>query len=296
MLPPYKTSRMRSKASGLDYEIFVYVPDTPPPEDGFPTLFVLDANSDFLIVAETLRRVSRRPLATGIAPAIVVGIGYPNTQSYDLDRRYLDFTRGPSTCPSAADIPASACGGQEHYVRFFAEEVLPDITSRYPSDPGRRSILGHSLAGYFVLELLASHPGLFSAHVSFSPSIWWDRDGLAARLAARSGRCPAARLYIAAGRYEQELAPWQRADHLDESYLQTRLDRRMVDSAREIARLVGESDPGAAVRFELGEEEDHATIVNTLLCRALRFVNPAVASERQLVAEQIGTGRGGGAG
>jgi len=31
--------------------------------------------------------------------------------------------------------------------------------------------------------------------------------------------------------------------------------------------------PDADVRFEIGDQEDHSTIVTTILCRALRFVD-----------------------
>lgn len=49
---------LRSSETDLDYEIFVYVPEAEPPASGFPVIYVLDANSDFITVAETVRRVS----------------------------------------------------------------------------------------------------------------------------------------------------------------------------------------------------------------------------------------------
>ena len=75
VMPGCSRSTLRSSETGLHYEIFVYVPDIEPPVGGFPVVYVLDGNSDFITVAETVRRVSRRPKATGIDPAIVVGIG-----------------------------------------------------------------------------------------------------------------------------------------------------------------------------------------------------------------------------
>jgi predicted alpha/beta superfamily hydrolase len=271
VLPAFRKFTMHADETGRAYEIFVYVPGAPPPS-GFPVVYVLDANSDFVTVAETVRRAGRRPRATGIGQSIVVGVGYPNTQGYDLDRRYLDYTLGPS-CASGSDLPASAYGGQDAYLRFLSLQLLPHISAHFPVDPHRRTLLGHSLAGYFVLEALARSPGLFDAYVSFSPSIWWDPEGLRARLGQAGGTGAGQRLYIAAGRYEQEIAPWQGPESPGNDYHVMRATRRMVENAREMAHEIETAfAPDMTVRFELGEQEDHCTVVTTLLCRALRFI------------------------
>lgn len=267
---------MRSLETGLEYEIFVSIPEAPPPPSGFPVLYVLDANSDFVTVAETIRRVSRRPLATGIGASIVVGIGYPNTRSYDLDRRYLDFTRGPARCAPAAGVSVTAHGGQSAYIRFLSQQLLPHISSQFDAHPARRALLGHSLAGYFVLDVMAQYPDLFDGYISFSPSIWWDRAGLSEALRRRKENESALRVYVAAGRYEQELAPWQARESFSNDYHDVRAARRMIDNARDFATEI-EAIRGqkVQVRFEVGDQEDHSTIVTTLLCRALRFVYAA---------------------
>ncbi|NTF65099.1 alpha/beta hydrolase [Rhizobium rhizogenes] len=264
---------LRSSETGLDYEIFVYVPEAEPPASGFPVIYVLDANSDFITVAETVRRVSRRSKATGIAPSIVVGIGYPNTNGYNIDRRHLDFTRGPADTSVFPDKAGDGCGGQAAYIRFLGNQLLPYIQSWLGSDPDSRILLGHSLAGYFVLDLLAQHPDMFSGYVSFSPSVWWDRPGLSRALAAVCPITRPIRLYTAVGRWEQELAPWQARESFSNQYHRIRKVRRMIDNAREISCEVGASyGEKATVQFELGDDEDHATIVTALLCRSLRFM------------------------
>jgi predicted alpha/beta superfamily hydrolase len=267
---------MRASASDLEYEIFVYVPDVPPPPTGFPVLYVLDANADFVTVAETVRRISRRPLATGIGASIVVGIGYPNTTSYDIDRRYYDFTRGPPVKMPAAEPITARCGGQSAYVGFLAEQLLPYISTHFNAHPHCRTLLGHSLAGYFVLEVMARYPDLFDGYVSFSPSIWWNPQELTGALENSRDVGRSRRLYIAAGRWEQELAPWQKPEDFSNQYHEVRLARRMIDNAREFATqadLCFGAD--LQVKFEVGDEEDHSTIVTTMLCRALRFVGAA---------------------
>jgi len=50
--------------------------------------------------------------------------------------------------------------------------------------------------------------------------------------------------------------------------------RRMIDNAREVAdEIQATFAPDTDVSFEIGDQEDHSTIVTTILCRALRFVD-----------------------
>jgi len=276
VMPGCRTFALRATETGLRYEIFVYVPEVERPARGFPVIYVLDGNSDFITVAETVRRVSRRPMATGIVPSIVVGIGYPNTTGYNVDRRHLDFTRGPADAGMFPDKATDACGGQAAYVRFLRNQLLPQIQALFDVDPDRRILLGHSLAGYFVLDLLSQRPDMFNGYISFSPSIWWDRAGLSRTLAAASALARPIRLYTAVGRWEQQLAPWQARENFSARYHEIRKVRRMIDNAREISGEVGAVFGAlAGVRFELGENDDHATIVTAMLCQALRFVGAA---------------------
>ncbi|PIT06087.1 S-formylglutathione hydrolase [Bradyrhizobium nitroreducens] len=278
VMPGCSRFTLRSSETGLPYEIFVYVPEIEPPVGGFPIIYVLDGNSDFIIVAETVRRVSRRPKATGIVPAIVVGIGYPNTNGYNTNRRHLDFTRGPADASVFPDKTIDACGGQAAYIRFFGNQLLPHVQSRLNVDPDRRILLGHSLAGYFVLDLLSQRPDMFNGYISFSPSVWWDRTGLSRALASANAITRPIRLFTAVGRWEQELAPWQAMESFGDQYHNIRKARRMIDNAREISGEVRAAFGAQAdVRFELGENDDHATIVTAMLCHALRFAGTAFA-------------------
>ncbi|MBF2714349.1 alpha/beta hydrolase [Agrobacterium vitis] len=276
VMPGCRRFPMRSLETDLEYEIFVYVPDIEPPASGFPVIYCLDANSDFITVAETVRRVSRRPKATGIAPSIVVGIGYPNTNGYNVDRRHRDFTANSADPDVFADYPRDCCGGQAAFIRFLGHQLRSHIQSSLNADAHRRILLGHSLAGYFVLDLLAKYPDMFDGYISFSPSIWWDRPGLSQTLTSARAIAKPIRLYTAVGRWEQELAPWQDSKNFSSQYDEIRKVRRMIDNTRQISSEISTTFGAMAnVQFEIGPEEDHATIVTTLLCRALRFVGGA---------------------
>lgn len=84
-----------------DYHIFVSVPADPPPESGFPVIYLLDGNSVFATMTEAIRIQSRGPERTGVYPAIVVGIGYPTDGPYH-PARFFDYTY---------EVPASELPG-----------------------------------------------------------------------------------------------------------------------------------------------------------------------------------------
>jgi predicted alpha/beta superfamily hydrolase len=274
-LPGCRKLLLRSKETGAVYEIFVFVPDAAPPPSGFPAICVLDANAEFVTVAETIRRVSLRPQATGIGPSIVVGIGYPQTDDYNMDRRHFDFTRGPAAGDGFSERTPQECGGQAAFIRFLRNELQPHAASYLPIDPAQHALFGHSLGGYFVFDLLAQHPEMFSAYMAFSPSIWWDWPGLSqslARLTVRPGR--QIRVYSAVGRWEDgDLAPWQTRGDFSPEYFRLRDARRMIGNARDaVARVDATFKGRASVKFEIGRDDDHATVVTSCLCNALRFV------------------------
>ena len=48
--------------------------------------------------------------------------------------------------------------------------------------------MGESLAGLFVLETYLDEPTLFSSYGAVRPSLWWDKEALSKRAAARLGK------------------------------------------------------------------------------------------------------------
>lgn len=258
--------------SGIDYEIFVYQPRQDPPPQGFPVIYVLDGNANFMLVAEAVRRLSRRPGATGVPSAVVVGIGYPGTADYNNERRYRDFTRGQAAMDPGADA-AKDLGGQGDFIGFLDQVLTPDIATHYPVDPARSLLLGHSLAGYFVLDLLCQRPGLFAASVAISPSIWWGRAAMQQALAASAATPVSAfRLYGCVGEWEQDLAPWLTAIEAPPAYDLRRSQRRMIDNLAETATDIATAfGPDASVKFEVHAGEDHASVLIACLAKALRF-------------------------
>jgi len=177
--PAYRISgtvtwSMRSESNGRAYRISVAEPMGPPPEGGYPVLYSLDANASFGTLAEAVRLQSRTP--RGITPSIIVGIGYDSDSPIVTDERFYDYT-----VPAAAHelpvrpngIPWPETGGADDFLDFIELQLIPRVASQYPVNPGKQSVFGHSLGGFFVLYALFTRPHVFRRYIAASPSVWW---------------------------------------------------------------------------------------------------------------------------
>ncbi len=251
--------------------VMVAWPEESPPAAGYPVLYLLDGAATFGTLVEAIRMRAHRPAATGVVPAVVVGIGSEREGPYDRVRRTFDYTP-PNAAGAATGLET---GGRDAFERFLLGELAERIESRYPIDSSRRSLLGHSLGGFFVLDLLLRRPDAYTGYVAISPSIWWDPDRLFQAADGLGAVLGGAKLgaMISVGEYEQALAPWQARSDEAESMVARRNARGMVDNARELARrLAGWESRGLTVRYDEVAGEDHASVVLSSLSRALRFV------------------------
>lgn len=276
--PGTQARRLRA-ASGVDYRITVWLPPGEPPPGGFPAIYVLDANALFGTFVEALRRSTRRPDATGIHPAAVIGIAHDEALFAGNGLRQRDFTAGPPA--GEAGLPASKAGGLGGalaFLAFIADELAPQLRRELPLAAARQTLFGHSLAGHFVLQALAARPDAFRTWAAISPSIWWDEAGLHAALAATLGKGDATarqgggpHVFMAVGEWEDAVPPWQRQHPGYEQLVARRAQRRMVASARELAGDLAAWLGPERVVFRVFPEEDHASILMVAVQRALRF-------------------------
>ena len=232
------------------YNIDVYVPEGEVPDEGFPIYYVLDGSSYFQIVKETVRLQSRNAPKTGIQRAIVVGIGHGPDMH---ERRFYDFT-----APAASYIYPSRFkvkghdnhGGAQNFSKFLEEELKPRIASNFPINTRQQILLGHSLAGYYVLWQLFNGKSNFQRYIAISPSIWWNEHELL--------------------EYTQTFV--KRYQHSNEKLFigVGELETFMVDDAKQVSDTL---EKFMSTSFYVVAEENHASIVPTVLSRALRFVN-----------------------
>jgi len=251
VMPRSEVRRMRSDAGG-DYLIYIAWPEQPPPSGGYPILYLLDGTESFAIAAEYENRLGSY---SGMAPGIVVGVGYP-----DASRRTFDYT--PAVPDGVDTTPAKGpTGGGDAFLDFLAHKVIPGVEAGHPVAANRRTLAGYSLGGLFTLQALFKHPDLFRTYVASSPSIWYADaqvlkllPGFSERLSGTQAR---RRLFLSAGQYEQSPAPGMERDPSWLAIADLSLRAKMIDNARDLAERL-KSSP-LHVEFRVVPGETHAT-------------------------------------
>ncbi|MDG2535891.1 alpha/beta hydrolase-fold protein [Sphingomonas sp. HITSZ_GF] len=253
VLPGTETFDLTAREGGQGYRIYVSKPTQPAPAGGFPVLYVLDANAFFPGFAGE-RRIEEFAKEAG-GGVIVVGVGYPHDQVYDIPARTNDLTL-PWTAKWPAGQPVVKTGGNEVFAHFLLDQLRPEIARRYPVDAKRQSLFGHSLGGLFALHMLYTRPDAFEAIIAASPSIWWSDKAILAeekaftdRLAAAKPAGPVSRLMLFVGEKDPMMIP------ADAEALNGRL-----------AAL------GLSSRFEKLAGETHITVPYRAITPTFRFV------------------------
>jgi predicted alpha/beta superfamily hydrolase len=269
---------LASKITGRTYRIYVSKPVVAPPKTGFPVLYVLDADMAFPTAAGQvlLGSLGGRP------PALVVGIGYPNTMA-TMVLRGRDMTPSKPDAVSLAIVTGGKpddFGGADDFHRFMMEELRPLIARMNKADPADQSLMGYSLGGLFTLHVLFNHPDAYRTYVVGSPSIWWNgrevlKDEAAFEDKVSAGKV-APRILITSDEWEQsESSPDVHASgEARAKDLKEMNAAQMVDNARALATRLNavKSGPGYEVRYVLFPQETHQTGIPASTSRGVAFV------------------------
>lgn len=261
VLPGATVRAVQAKADGQSYRLYLSIPKEEPPPEGFPVLYMLDANGYFPLLATAARLQSRRPDITGVVPMVVAGIDHDAAEPFDTDRRYRDYT--PPTRDGGPPKPIEKfkvqppCCQADRFLSFLEDEVKPLVEKLAPVNRSKQSLFGHSLGGLLALRALAARPEAFQNVIAVSPSAWWDDqrvlDGL--RAFANGDKSGLARSLVIVGARE----------HLDM--------RQGAAAAADVLKAGAASGP--LTRFEETPYADHGTVVPVAINRALRFASGA---------------------
>lgn len=227
-MPPHERLKLESRATAETRPITIYLPPGYDVSDArYDVLYVPDGGEgeDFPHVATTIDELIR---AGDIPPMLVVGV--ENTE------RRRDMT-GPTQVAQDREI-APEVGGSVAFRRFFADELIPVIDSRYRTS-GRSAVVGESLAGLFIVETYFLQPDLFDTYIALDPSLWWNNEQWTREAAGHMGKRKLdSRLYLATGGEESNVKEV------------TRLAQAMCSSPA----------PGLQWRFEPRPDLDHGNI------------------------------------
>lgn len=283
VMPLSRQVDFTSKINRRPYRLRVSLPFMPPPEAGYPVVYVLDGDGYFGTFAEAVRL--RSTPGGELEPAVVVGIGYPGEDLLAvMRRRFFDLT--PEVDESVRAVGAMGMGevdygGANGFLEAIEREIKPRVAALAPIDPARATLFGHSLGGLFVLHALLTRPEAFATWLSLSPSIWWADKALLGRVPAFTARLAAEqlspRLFIGMGG-EEQAPPKRAAGGMTLEALSERVAMaRMVDNAADLhATLAGfPGGPGWSIEHRVYPGESHASVPWAAVGAMLDFAIPA---------------------
>lgn len=156
-----------SKTLGESRDFWVKLPDNfkPGNDEKYAVIYLMDGFS----LESTLEAVYGNYWGHYLPHMILVGISNRNNRTRDLTTSQIKMRRG-----SAFD---NETGGAEAFTKFMEEELIPYIDSKYPT-MAYRTLIGHSYAGLFTLNMLVNHKDLFQNYIAIDPSLDWDNQKL----------------------------------------------------------------------------------------------------------------------
>lgn len=246
-----------------------------------PILFVTDADMFFGIAAEVY---GAHQAMHGIAPAVLVGIGYGVPPAEMAQLRTADLTPpmdegNDEIVDKLAAFVGTGRGGADAFLDFIQGELTQAVIARAPEAAATGNMLfGHSLGGLFVTHALFTRPDAFGGFFISSPSLWWNQfailnqaDAFRTALAALDDK---PQVMIAVGGEEQN--PPQKLPRMLEGVMTLEAVQgmvamsRMVDAARDLGVLVEDAGITRSLT-RIYEGEDHGSVVASALTRSILF-------------------------
>ncbi len=242
--------RLHSQRIGRDFEVVVHPPSATVflPGQKFPVIYALDGG--YALAGQTGLLLGN----TGaMAPAYVVDITYPPG---DGMHRNDDLTHA-KIAPLMPGGPSFGGGGAA-FEAFLLEDLRPFIEAKFPVDPSRSVLFGHSLGGLFAARVFADKPDAFAGWIIGSASVWADPE-VAAAVAKAASSTKAARIYLSVGEFEDALTP--------------NSPPRMLNGFKALSDAL-KGRPGIALKTQLYPGETHLSYYPRLVTDGFSFVLP----------------------
>ena len=152
-----------SKTLNENRDFWVRLPDNfqPDNDEKYAVIYLMDGFS----LESSLEAVYDNYWGHYLPHMILVGISNRSNRTRDLTTSQIKMRRG-----IAMD---NETGGAETFTKFMEKELIPYIDSKYPTS-GYRTLIGHSYAGLFTINILINHKHLFQNYIAIYPSLDWD--------------------------------------------------------------------------------------------------------------------------
>ena len=152
-----------SKTLNENRDFWVRLPDNfqPDNDEKYAVIYLMDGFS----LESSLEAVYDNYWGHYLPHMILVGISNRSNRTRDLTTSQIKMRRG-----IAMD---NETGGAETFTKFMEKELIPYIDSKHPTS-GYRTLIGHSYAGLFTINILINHKHLFQNYIAIDPSLDWD--------------------------------------------------------------------------------------------------------------------------
>ena len=183
---------LKIQSAVLDEErvLNVYLPASYERDSSkyYPVIYLLDGSrdEDFIHVSGIVQFGSFSWINM-LPESIVVGIG-------NVDRK-RDFTYPSKNKLDQTEFPSS--GGSAAFIDFLGTELQPFIEDHFRTTASR-TVIGQSLGGLLLTEILFTKPELYDNYIIVSPSLWWDDERLLKENALSFDRVST--IYVAGGK------------------------------------------------------------------------------------------------
>jgi predicted alpha/beta superfamily hydrolase len=182
---------IHSERLGRDFLIKVTPPFAPVPKgETRPVIYVLDGGYELAGPVGWMLGGSG-----AMAQAYIVSVSQMPTEFAlrDGDLNFKPYVQDGRETPARGAL----------FEAFLLDELEPFIAARFPADPTRAYLFGHSAGGLFGAEVFAAHPDAFQGYILASPGLRHDPDILV-RVAQASRTTKGARIFLAVGGAEPQ--------------------------------------------------------------------------------------------
>lgn len=267
--------------------LLVWVPEGDVPDGGYPVLYFFDGEQNFAALSSYAENMAGRARRAGKAPAMLVGITYPEG-TYTLDQRIHDLTpysaSGYDMPERPNKAPWQALGGGDRYLDMITARVQPYIRANFPADPDRETLFGHSFGGMMVLHTLFARQQAFDAYFAASPSIWFNNRQVMREAEAMLVTASVAEpvpLYITVGEAEDAVSSWESEPSPQlEARKRWVAANRMVDNVTDLVALIAAQGEGIiTIDRDIIAGADHGSVLPPSAYRAVMFAIDPVLPE-----------------
>ena len=148
-------------------KIWIQLPENynPNSSEKYPVIYILDGG----VMLNTLETVYNNYWGHYLPHMILVGISNSTNRTRDLTTSQIKMRRG-------AEFDQET-GGADKFTEYITKELIPYVDKTYPTT-SYRTLIGHSYAGLFTVNMLINHTKFFKNYIAIDPSLDWDNQKL----------------------------------------------------------------------------------------------------------------------